>query len=117
MRVGGGYHIRSSFMNCRMDCESSRIDWPNALKNLAFVAHQHQISRSDMRKMNTKRVDPEPVRVFGISNRDVSGQSLVITEMRKQTKRGRQALLAMFPLLLHGVKLRRHQVRSCPGVP
>src|SRR6266478_6025273 len=100
-----------------MDCEGGGIDRPIALNNLPFIAHKHQISRCHMGKMNTERVDPEPVRVFGVSDRDVSRQSLVITEMCKQTKGGSQPLFAMFPFRLYGVKLRRHQVRRCPGVP
>jgi len=100
-----------------MDCEGGGIDRATALNHLAFVAHKHQIGRGDVGKMNTERVDPEPVRVFGVSDGDVSRQSLVITEMCKQTKDGSQPLFAMFPFRLHGVKMRRHQVRRCPGVP
>src|SRR6267378_6859411 len=100
-----------------MDGEGGGIDRATALNHLAFVAHKDQISRGDVGKMNTERVDPEPVSVFGVSDRDVSRQSLVITEMRKQTKRGSQSLFAMFPFGLHGVKSRRHQVRCRSGVP
>src|SRR4051812_8378227 len=99
-----------------MNCEGSGINWTSALNHLPIVAYKHQISRCDVGKMNTERVDPEPVRVFGISDRDVSRQSLVITEMCKQTKGSSQSLFAMLPFRLHAVKLRRHQVRRCPGV-
>src|SRR5438552_15789374 len=100
-----------------MDCEGGGIDRATALNHFPFVAHQHQISRCDVSKMNTERVDPEAVRVFGVSDCDVSRQSLVMTEMSKQTKGGSQPLFAMFPFRLHGVKMRRHQVRRCAGVP
>src|SRR5260221_9909547 len=99
-----------------MDGEGGTIDRASAFNHLAFVAQKHQISRGDVGKMNTERVDPESVRVFGVSDRDVSRQSLVIPEMCKQTKGGSQPLFAMFPFCLHGVELRRHQVRRCPGV-
>src|SRR5438034_11690438 len=104
-------------MNCRMDCEGGGIDRATALNHFAFVAHKHQISRCEVGKMNTERVDPEPVGVFGVSDRDVSRQSLVITEMCKQTKGGSQPLFAMVPFRLHGVRLRWHPVRRCAGVP
>src|SRR6266404_8110540 len=100
-----------------MDGEGGGIYRASALNHFAFVAHKHQISRFDVGKMNTERVDPEPVRVFGVSDRDVSRQAFVITEMCKQTKGGSQSLFAMFPFRLHGVKSRRHQVRCCSGVP
>src|SRR6266699_933289 len=99
-----------------MDCEGGCVDRATALNHLPFVAHKDQISRCDVGKMNTERVDPEPVRVFGVSDRDVSRESLVIAEMSKQTKGGSQPLFAMFPFRLHGVKMRRHQVRRCAGV-
>jgi len=55
-----------------MDGEGGGIDRATTLNHLPFVAHKHQISRCDVGKMNTERVDPEPVRVFGVSDGDVS---------------------------------------------
>src|SRR5689334_8605796 len=99
-----------------MDCEGSGINWRNALNHLPIMAHKHQISRCDVGKMNTERVDPDTIPVFRVSDCDMSRQSLVITEMCKQTEGSSQSLFAMFPLRLHAFKLRRHQVRRCPGV-
>ena len=69
-----------------MDCEGGGIDGAIAANHLSFVAHEHQISGRDVCKMSAEWVDPEPVRVFRISDRNVSCQPLVITEMCKQTK-------------------------------
>src|SRR5258708_3758332 len=65
-------------MNCRMDCEGGGIDRAAALNDFPFVADKHQISRCDVGKMNAERVDPAPVRVFGVSDGNVPREALVI---------------------------------------
>ena len=57
--------------------------------------------------MQSKRIDPKGVGEFRVAGGDVTDDTLVEAEFRKQAKAGREALLAMQPLFFDCRKYRR----------
>ena len=67
--------------------------------------------------MHTERVDPEAVRPFRITRRDVTGDALVEAEAREQPVRSGKPLLAVEAFFLHRQLLGLGQPVSVEDIP
>src|SRR5437764_7582413 len=94
-------------MDLRVDGEGGRVDGVVTLHDLALVVHQDEVAHPDVAEVHAEGVDPEVVGTLRIPRRDVAGDPLVEAEPREETERGRQTLLAVQPVVLDRVELRR----------
>jgi hypothetical protein len=62
------------------------------------MVDQDQVRGLDLVETHAERVDPEPVRVLRIANRDVSGEALGEAEPAEQPEPSCELLLALLSL-------------------
>src|SRR5580704_4747632 len=108
MGVSGRDYIGTSRMDLGVDGEGGDVDRLITLDHLASVVDQNQVRHADVAKVHGEGVHPEVIEAFGIAGGDMTGDSLVESELGEESEGRRQPLLPVEPLLLGGVE---HHIR------
>lgn len=105
--VSSADNIGSGGVDSGMDHEGSGVEVAirAAIDDLSFVVDQDKIGGLDERESKTEGVDPESCRINGITNGDVTGNTLIEAVLAKDTEGSSQATLevdALFQLVVEG---------------
>src|SRR5437764_1291769 len=99
MGVCSSHTIGACRVNLRVDCKCRSIDWHIAINDLALMVNQNQIRYANMAEVHAKGIYPEMVRALRVSCRDMSSDTFIKAESRKETKGGCKPLFTVRPLL------------------
>ena len=95
MHVRRGHDIRTRLVDLRMDGECRVIEHAAARNHLAVAIDVKEVRYPDAVKSQPEGVDPESIQFDGVPRRNVPRHTFGEAEHGEDTKRRRQALLAM----------------------